>query len=80
MKFTIWRQTSSLYYSRFNFCLCFMDRHGRDRMLVEFTTTSVITLSVPITTKVVSSHYVMKFDSDLRQVMVLSEYSGFLHQ
>ena len=68
-----------------------MGRRGRDRMLVEFTTTSAITLSVPITTKVASSnpvhgevysiqHYVMKFDSDLRQVVVLSEYYGFLHQ
>jgi hypothetical protein len=47
--------------------------------------------SMPITTKVVSSnpvhddvywmlHYVMKFVSDLRQVAVFSEYSGFLHQ
>ena len=48
---------------------------GRDRMIVGFTTTAL----VHITTKVVSSnpvhgevhsiqHYVIKFDSDLRQV------------
>ena len=58
-------------------------RHGRDCMVGGFTTT---VQSVPITTKVVSSnpvqgevhsiqHYVIKFVSDLRQVV-----SGFLHQ
>jgi len=47
--------------------------------------------SVPILTKVVSlntahgevyslQHYVIKFVSDLRQVVVFSGYSGFLHQ
>ena len=50
--------------------------HGRDRMVVGFTTTDAIS---PITTKVVSwnpldgdvyliQHYVIKFVSDLRQV------------
>jgi hypothetical protein len=59
--------------------LCFPNiqcRRGRDRMVVELTTTYQ---SMPITTNVVSSnpvhdevyliqHYVIKFVSDLRQV------------
>jgi hypothetical protein len=57
-------------------------RCGCDRRVVGFTTTCQ---SVPITTKVVNfnpvhevysiQHYVIKFVSDLRQVVV-----GFLHQ
>jgi len=53
-----------------------MGHHGRDRMVVGFTTTCAISV---ITTKVVSSnpihgevysiqHYVIKLVSDLRQV------------
>ena len=60
---------------------------GRDRMV----DLQLPVQSMPITIKVVSSnpvhddvywmlHYVMKFVSDFRQVAVLSEYSGFLHQ
>ena len=54
-------------------------RHGRDRMVVEYTTTYAISAYHGITTNVVSSHpdhgevyliqhYVIKFVSDLRQV------------
>jgi hypothetical protein len=61
--------------------------HGHNGMVVGFTTVQ----SVPITTKVVSSnpvhdevssikHYVIKFVGDLRQVLVFSGYTGFLHQ
>jgi hypothetical protein len=61
-------------------------RHGRDRMVVEFTTT-VPVQSVPITTKVVSlnpvhgevysiQHYVIKFVSDLWQVDDFSPVSS----
>ena len=42
----------------------FGGRRGRDRMVVGFTTTCVIS----------AFHHPLKFDSDLRQV------SGFLHQ
>ena len=56
--------------------ITFRGRHGRDHMVVGFTTP---VLSVPITTKVVSSnpvhgevysiqHYVINIVSDLRQV------------
>ena len=51
--------------------------HGRDHMIVRFTTTyNVHVQSMPITTGKVYSiqYYVIKFVSDLRQV------SGFLHQ
>ena len=59
-----------------------------DRMVVGFIATYV---SVPITTKAVSSnpaqgevypiqHYVIKFVSDLRQVVVFCGYSDFIHQ
>ena len=61
--------------------ITFRGRHGRDHMVVGFTTP---VLSVPITSKVVSSnpvhgevysiHYVINIVSDLRQV------DGFLHQ
>jgi len=48
-------------------------RHGRDRMVVGFTTTCAITTNVvisnPVRGKVHSiQHYVIKFASDLRQV------------
>ena len=71
-------ETNSIMYM-----LCIRNRHGRNGMVVGFTTTYTIIQSVPIITKVVSSkpvhgevysiqHYVIKFVSDLRQV------SGFL--
>ena len=67
-------ETNSIIYM-----LCIRSRHGRNGMVVGFTTTYTIIQSVLIITKVVSSnpvhgevysiqHYVIKFVSDLRQV------------
>ena len=64
---TLSRQVS---FSMFSGCR----GRGRDRIVVGFTSTFVISASVPITTNVVSSNsvhgevYLIKFVSDLRQI------------
>ena len=65
-----------------NLLLQYRGRHGRDRMIVGFTTTSVISayhhksceLKYTDGEVYLITHYVIKFVSDLRQL------SGFPHQ
>jgi hypothetical protein len=61
------------------YCLSFDLRghRGRDRMVVGFPTTYVI--SAYRSGRGVQ-HYVIKFASDLHRSMVFSRSSGFLHQ
>ena len=86
--------TSSIYLTgifKTSFKTWDRGRHGRDCMIVGFTTTCVISANNPITTKSVSSNPahgevctiqidVLKFVSDLRQVGGFLVYSCFLHQ
>ena len=63
-------------------------RRGRDRIVVWFTTTYAISayhlqrceFESRLSEVYSIQHYVIKFVSDLREEVVLSGYSGFLHQ
>ena len=71
-----------------NLLLQYRGRHVRDRMIVGFTTTSVISAYHHKSSELkytdgevyLITHYVIKFVIDLRQVGGFSGYSGFLHQ